>query len=366
MAFSLLILLLLCEATSSNSIREGEEQLRQRILELLKPTHVLDLARGTLNVSVDIIVDSVTDLKILRMEFEVRLRLFLTWELNDDTLEICYLEAESAGASRLSVDQGHVVLATDDVYFEEAKLITVPSETVRPVGVRYYRDERTSRYYKEFSGTFVVSVGCNLDLTRFPFDEQLCPLTIRSFSHRNYEVGIYPRGLVVDEDLELSEYTLTIRMSSQEIQHPSWGSRGGGLELILETCSSRLSARDGVFQGVQLSFRFARRLPHQFLIMYLPSLIIVGVASLSWLLPLSASIERLTLIITVTLVMYTQLGKIRSSVPTTSYVTFGDIWIFACTLFVFGVTVECSVMEGLYERQKRKENKNVRMAPQGR
>lgn len=52
-------------------------------------------------------------------EFEVRLRLFLTWELNEDMLEICHMEAESVGASRLSLDHGEIILATDDVRVNE-------------------------------------------------------------------------------------------------------------------------------------------------------------------------------------------------------------------------------------------------------
>lgn len=57
----------------------------------------------------------------LRKEFEVRMRLFLTWELNNEMLEAAHLEAEAFGASRLSDDRWETVIPTTNVSSRELR-----------------------------------------------------------------------------------------------------------------------------------------------------------------------------------------------------------------------------------------------------
>ncbi|XP_003748122.1 gamma-aminobutyric acid receptor subunit beta-like [Galendromus occidentalis] len=178
-----------------------------------------------------------------------------------------------------------------------------------------------------------------MDLHDFPVDVQICPINIHAWIYPNSSLHVKWLDAPTN-DRGSGSAALNPRQKMLEYEV--------SLEAYQQGESYVTEDEKRIMDGVKVLVRFRRLLTYQLIKCFLPSffLVLVGFASM-WI-SLDASNERLALSTTVLLALYTQLGAIRSAIPSVSYMTFCDIYVVACMGFVVLSICESVVMERLH------------------
>ncbi|GMS89739.1 hypothetical protein PENTCL1PPCAC_11914 [Pristionchus entomophagus] len=162
---------------------------------------------------------------------------------------------------------------------------------------------------------------CQMDLTRFPFDNVTCSLTFESFNYNTDEVEMSWSSVGVAkmrEKIELADYELT-SISNQRNK---------------ETYPA------GFWHELTMSFHFKRRAGWYILQAYLPTYLTICISWISFALGSKAIPARTMLGVNSLLAMTFQFGNIIRNLPRVSYVKAIDVWMLSCMTFVF-----CSLLE---------------------
>ena len=96
----------------------------------------------------------------------------------------------------------------------------------------------------------------------------------------------------------------------------------------------------GNYTYLYANFTFVRRLSGSIFNVYLPSTLVVFLSWISFWLDVEAVPARVTLGVTSLLTLTTQVAQAHSHLPTISYLTAMDIWLFTCLLMVFSSLIE--------------------------
>ncbi|XP_070534384.1 uncharacterized protein [Ptychodera flava] len=150
-----------------------------------------------------------------------------------------------------------------------------------------------------------VRATCNMDLRKFPFDDQDCALNIMSYAYDVNDCYLELVGndttdaIVLDPTLELSQFYL-------EKVHGDTG--------IYEFTEV------GNFSYVLVSFHLQRQLSYYFLNAYIPTGAFVIIAWLALWIPPTSSPARVTLGITCMLTLVTKSTMVKSEMPKVAYV----------------------------------------------
>ncbi|KAI1708840.1 neurotransmitter-gated ion-channel ligand binding domain-containing protein [Ditylenchus destructor] len=157
---------------------------------------------------------------------------------------------------------------------------------------------------------------CEMDLTRFPFDNVTCSLTFESFNYNTDEVEMYWSTLGVSkmrEKMELADYELeTIINLHNTVPYPA-----------------------GFWHELTMKFHFKRRAGWYILQAYLPTYLTIFISWISFVLGTQAIPARTMLGVNSLLAMTFQFGNIIRNLPRVSYVKAIDIWLLSCMTFVF-------------------------------
>uniref|UniRef100_A0AC34Q0E5 Uncharacterized protein n=1 Tax=Panagrolaimus sp. JU765 TaxID=591449 RepID=A0AC34Q0E5_9BILA len=162
---------------------------------------------------------------------------------------------------------------------------------------------------------------CEMDLTRFPFDEVTCKLTFESFNYNTAEVSMNFTELGVSkmrEKIELADY---------ELLHIN-------TDVVLEQYPA------GSWHELSIIFHFKRRAGWYILQAYLPTYLTIFISWISFVLGTKAIPARTMLGVNSLLAMTFQFGNIIRNLPRVSYVKAIDVWMLSCMTFVF-----CSLLE---------------------
>ncbi|GIX78558.1 glycine receptor subunit alphaZ1 [Caerostris darwini] len=104
----------------------------------------------------------------------------------------------------------------------------------------------------------------------------------------------------------------------------------------------------GNYTYLYANFTFVRRISSSLLNVYVPSTLVVFLSWISFWLDVAAVPARITLGVTSLLTLATQVVQARSGLPTISYMTAMDIWLFVCLLTVFGSLLEYAFTYQIY------------------
>ncbi|CAJ0580920.1 unnamed protein product, partial [Mesorhabditis spiculigera] len=162
---------------------------------------------------------------------------------------------------------------------------------------------------------------CQMDLTRFPFDNVTCSLTFESFNYNTDEVEMNWSATGVSkmrDKIELADYELTdiLFVRNTEV-YPA-----------------------GFWHELTMMFQFKRRAGWYILQAYLPTYLTICISWISFALGSKAIPARTMLGVNSLLAMTFQFGNIIRNLPRVSYVKAIDVWMLSCMTFVF-----CSLLE---------------------
>ncbi|XP_063602509.1 glutamate-gated chloride channel alpha-like [Penaeus indicus] len=206
------------------------------------------------------------------------------------------------------------------------------------------QDVKKFRMIDEVAGLWVTSnrtfylafqvlliIDCPMKFHSYPFDVQICSITMTSFEYDAEELEIFwlPQKVTYSRHLseQLPDYELKVLPESLTEHH--WCQ-----DCIVEPSSA-----------AQNSIKLSRRYHGHLFTLFLPSVLIVAVSWASFFWPSKVIPARTGLAVTSLLTTVSMYASARSSSPNTDYVKAVDVWFFACifinvlVLFQFGTVI---------------------------
>ncbi|XP_033825481.1 gamma-aminobutyric acid receptor subunit delta [Periophthalmus magnuspinnatus] len=263
------------------------------------------------NVAMAIEVASIDHISEANMEYTMTVFLRQSW--HDDRLSYNHTN-KTLGLDSRFVDK----LWLPDTFIVNAKSawfhdVTVENKLIRlqPNGVILYSSRITS------------TVACDMDLTKYPMDEQECMLDLESYGYSSEDIvyhwsesQMHIHGL---DKLELSQFTIT------------------DYRFVTETMNSKSAGR---FPRLSLRFQLRRNRGVYIIQSYMPSILLVAMSWVSFWISQSAVPARVSLGITTVLTMTTLMVSARSSLPRASAIKALDVYFWICYVFVFAALIE--------------------------
>uniref|UniRef100_A0A8D0SJP3 Gamma-aminobutyric acid receptor subunit delta n=1 Tax=Sus scrofa TaxID=9823 RepID=A0A8D0SJP3_PIG len=263
------------------------------------------------NVALAIEVASIDHISEVNMEYTMTVFLHQSWR--DSRLSYNHTN-ETLGLDSRFVDK----LWLPDTFIVNAKSawfhdVTVENKLIRlqPDGVILYSIRITS------------TVACDMDLAKYPLDEQECMLHLESYGYSSEDIVYYwsenqeqIHGL---DQLQLAQFTITSYRFSTELMN---------------------FKSAGQFPRLSLAFHLRRNRGVHIIQSYMPSILLVAMSWVSFWISQAAVPARVSLGITTVLTMTTLMVSARSSLPRASAIKALDVYFWICYVFVFAALVE--------------------------
>ncbi|XP_042146743.1 glycine receptor subunit alpha-2 [Ixodes scapularis] len=275
---------------------------------------------GATNVSCEIYIRSFGSINPATMDYEVDLYLRQRW--HDDRFE------QSGITGPLDLNDPKLVqrIWKPEVFFANAKhaefqYVTVPNVLVRisPSG--------DILYMLRLKLTF----SCMMDLYRYPLDAQVCTIELASFSKTKDELQLHWSGIapvILYENMKLPQF---------EIEN-----------VTTSLCNETFHI--GEYSCLKAEFFLQRSIGYHLVQSYLPTILIVVISWVSFWLDVEAIPARITLGVTTLLTISSKGAGIQGNLPPVSYVKAIDVWMGACTMFVFAALLEFTFVNYLWRK----------------
>ncbi|XP_077168080.1 gamma-aminobutyric acid receptor subunit delta [Paroedura picta] len=279
------------------------------------------------NVALAIEVASIDHISEVNMEYTMTVFLHQSWR--DDRLSYNHTN-ETLGLDSRFVDK----LWVPDTFIVNAKSawfhdVTVENKLIRlqPDGVILYSIRVTS------------TVACDMDLTKYPMDEQECMLDLESYGYSSEDI-VYHWSENQDQihgldKLQLAQFTITSYRFTREI----------------------MNFKSGQFPRLSLHFHLRRNRGVYIIQSYVPSILLVAMSWVSFWISQSAVPARVSLGITTVLTMTTLMVSARSSLPRASAIKALDVYFWICYVFVFAALVEYAFAHFNADYMKKQKDK---------
>ncbi|XP_028849029.1 gamma-aminobutyric acid receptor subunit delta isoform X1 [Denticeps clupeoides] len=263
------------------------------------------------NVAMAIEVASIDHISEANMEYTMTVFLRQSWR--DDRLTYNHTN-KTLGLDSRFVDK----LWLPDTFIVNAKSawfhdVTVENKLIRlqPDGIILYSSRITS------------TVACDMDLTKYPMDEQECMLDLESYGYSSEDIVYHwsdsQRHIHGLDKLELSQFTIT------------------NYRFVTEMMNFKSAGR---FPRLSLRFQLRRNRGVYIIQSYMPSILLVAMSWVSFWISQSAVPARVSLGITTVLTMTTLMISARSSLPRATAIKALDVYFWICYVFVFAALVE--------------------------
>ncbi|XP_029439808.1 gamma-aminobutyric acid receptor subunit pi [Rhinatrema bivittatum] len=178
-----------------------------------------------------------------------------------------------------------------------------------------------------------TTVACNMDLSKYPMDKQMCKLQLESWGYSvNDLVFTWIRGndsIRGLENLSLSQYTVE----------------------RYYTLVSKGKYETGVYPRLILFFELRRNFLYFVLETYIPATLLVILSWVSFWISLSSVPARTCIGVTTVLAMTTLMMGSRTSLPTSNcFIKALDVFLGICFTFIFGALLEYAAVHYCQEQ----------------
>ncbi|XP_035709168.1 glycine receptor subunit alpha-2 [Folsomia candida] len=202
-----------------------------------------------------------------------------------------------------------------DSFFKNAKQVTFQTMTVPNHYLWLYKDKSILYMVK-----LTLTLSCAMNFVMYPHDTQECKLQMESLSHTTADL--------------VFEWEEVLPLAVDQIELPQ-------LQLVtnrIQDCTQVYST--GNFTCLEIVFVLKRRLGYYLFHTYLPTCLIVIISWVSFWIQPEAAPARVTLGVTSILTLSTQHAKSQAALPPVSYLKAIDLFMSACTIFVFMALME--------------------------
>jgi len=167
-----------------------------------------------------------------------------------------------------------------------------------------------------------ITFICPMTFNSFPLDVQVCLFQVGSFNYDNGKMVFVDDEFLANQSQIRSvlDYSVEIQKlpkGEQNYQAPTGNYSVAGFKLIL-----------------------VRKISHYIITCYLPSAMFVLVSWISFLIPADIVPGRMTLLITIFLVLVNIFNTITTNIPKAEGLTAIEAFVIVCVLFVFGALME--------------------------
>ncbi|KAK6639337.1 hypothetical protein RUM43_007609 [Polyplax serrata] len=203
-----------------------------------------------------------------------------------------------------------------------------------------------------------VTLFCLMNLQKFPFDQQECPLVLESWTYNTSELLLQWESkdpVVVNEHLHLTEYSLIKTWANSSFV--SYTSSDETADF--SATKPQYGKFAGNYSSLTVKFQLAREVGYYIMDYYVPSILLVVVSWVSFWLDPNAVPGRTTLGTSTMLTFITLTRNTGSSLPKVSYIKATEIWFIVCTGFIFGSLVEFAFVNIIWRRKQNVELKKV-------
>ena len=262
---------------------------------------------GKVGVEVEVWVQEITTISDITSDFQLDIYISEMWR--DQALDYSWMEPCKYNLSLNSILLEK--LWTPNSCFINSKTADIHRSPFPNIFLLIYANGSVWTNYR-----LKLQGPCEMDLTRFPFDNVTCALTFESFNYNTDEVEMYWSSVGVAkmrDHIELADYLLIDIVSErQTVPYPA-----------------------GYWHELTMRFRFKRRAGWYILQAYLPTYLTIFISWISFVLGTQAIPARTMLGVNSLLAMTFQFGNIIRNLPKVSYVKAIDIWLLSCMTFVF-------------------------------
>ncbi|XP_032088161.1 gamma-aminobutyric acid receptor subunit delta [Thamnophis elegans] len=280
------------------------------------------------NVALAIEVASIDHISEANMEYTMTVFLHQSWR--DHRLSYNQTN-ETLGLDSRFVDK----LWVPDTFIVNAKSawfhdVTVENKLIRlqPDGVILYSIRITS------------TVACDMDLTKYPMDEQECMLDLESYGYSSEDIVYHwcenQKEIHGLDKLQLAQFTIINYRFTTELMNFKSAGR---------------------FPRLSLHFHLRRNRGVYIIQSYVPSILLVAMSWVSFWISQSAVPARVSLGITTVLTMTTLMVSARSSLPRASAIKALDVYFWICYVFVFAALVEYAFAHFNADYMKKQKDK---------
>ncbi|KAM7327940.1 hypothetical protein ACRRTK_014307 [Alexandromys fortis] len=175
----------------------------------------------------------------------------------------------------------------------------------------------------DLQASITSTVACDMDLAKYPMDEQECVLELESYGYSSEDIVYYwsenqeqIHGL---DRLQLAQFTISSYRFTTELMN---------------------FKSAGQFPRLSLHFQLRRNRGVYIIQSYMPSVLLVAMSWVSFWISQAAVPARVSLGITTVLTMTTLMVSARSSLPRASAIKALDVYFWICYVFVFAALVE--------------------------
>ncbi|KAA0191210.1 Glutamate-gated chloride channel subunit 3 [Fasciolopsis buskii] len=293
-------------------------------------------------VDVNMYVYSFSSISVVDMDYTIDFLLRQRWQ--DSRLK--FLFPEKGKRKPISYLKGQLWLP--DLFFRNAKNGFLHTIT-KPNYLIWLDSNGTITFSQKLS----LKVSCHMTLEKFPMDTQSCKVNIGSY------------GYAIDY-LDFRWWRGEVYMPTDEL--PSNASARNAIEIRSDLeinefklinydayyCAMQYSST-GRFSCLEVKFDLQRRFGFYLIYAYLPSMLIVVIAWVSFLLDPSAVPGRVSIGLLCVLALITQSAAILTQLPRVSYVKAIDIWVFICLAFVVSSLLEFAAANTTSRRQTKRQ-----------
>jgi len=225
-----------------------------------------------------------------------------------------------------------------DVFIDQAKALRVPTYYTQPASIRLYNDS-TIRY----SSRINYDVACNMDFHRYPVDEQYCEVKFESFGFSNKQIQMKWMDFShnnVNQNISLAQFSFNVQLMDS-----------------YSTDYYELS-----YPGLIMRLHLTRQIGYHIVQTYIPSTVFVILGWMSLFIPAESVPGRVGMGMTTLLTLTAMFSAVRNNVPRVSYVSFLDIWMLTCMIFVFSCIMEFIVITCFNRSEYKKEGRKFEFA----
>nr|XP_032835635.1 glycine receptor subunit alphaZ1-like isoform X1 [Petromyzon marinus] len=221
-------------------------------------------------------------------------------------------------------DEAVSLLWRPSVFFDNEKDSVVHSVTAPNSMLKIYNDSRVL-----LSMRITLTLSCPMDITDFPRDSQICPLTITSASYTANEMFLQwdekERG-IIHKDIKNLQFEL------ENI-------------ILYNNCTN--SEIMGNFSCLHAGFKLQRKTSSSEKQMFASSFLITVLSCFSFLIPINKAPARVSIGVATTISMATQCTSAHANMPKVPYMTSMDHWLSFCFIFII-TTFTVSILQICY------------------
>ncbi|CAI5651600.1 unnamed protein product [Oreochromis niloticus] len=319
MSANLLLIVLLtftqgsCAFHSNHWGEWNDSQLLPTIQKLMKGYNRYlrpNFNEGPVEIGMSLDIASIDAISEINMDYTATIFLRQRWR--DSRLTF-------PGNESVSVD-GRLVslLWIPDTFIPDSKRSFLHDVTVENRLIRIFSNG-TVLYALRITAT----IACNMDLTKYPMDRQVCTLQLESWGYNLQDVVFYwTRGNDSVKGLD----TLRLAQYSVESYYTSVS------EAVYET---------GNYPKLVLHFALRRNVLFFILETYVPSILLVVLSWVSFWISQSSVPARTCIGVTTVLTMTTLMMGARTSLPNANcFIKAIDVYLGICFTFIFGALLE--------------------------